>query len=450
MGVVVAIVVGAGATGLWWSQARHDGLDVDLAIRVTVSEATDGLHVVEELEFDPDALGEHLLVRRIPEARFVEDDAEDPDTVLPLPRGDGGLTFTVDGEDGGAVTVTYELDDLDLGTVNAPADLAIGEDAHHVDAHSTLTVDPPDGGTELPWSAIGLAVGLLALLGWAISLRRARRSTPEVEAGDSLPSAHSPAEVGWLLRHGRVQPADLAATIVDLTARGFVVPFRREGGLVLGQGRPPVDLAPHEALVADWLFGDWARQADLDEQRAAIRARPERWSDLWTGFVERVDAQGQADRLVERDVASSTVTTAAAVGLLLLVGGVIGTAHGHPGWLAPILAGALVLANATAFARRTPEGDALAAAWEAFGARLRTGDGVTPHALAYAVTLDESPTLPADGDGWPAQLVHDEVEHHVLAWREAYLSATSVRGEPSERVRALLSLRALRRELRPT
>jgi hypothetical protein len=95
----------------------------------------------------------------------------------------------------------------------------------------------------------------------------------------------------------------------------------------------------------------------------------------------------------------------------------------------------------------------LAARWEAFGARLRAGADITPHALAYAVTLGEEAAaterLAGHGDDWPAQLIQDEVERHVTGWREAYLTATSVRGEPSERVRAALSLRALRRRSRP-
>jgi hypothetical protein len=74
---------------------------------------------------------------------------------------------------------------------------------------------------------------------------------------------------------------------------------------------------------------------------------------------------------------------------------------------------------------------------------------VTPHGLAYAVSLGEGEAaaerLTRDGATWPAQLVHEEVERLVTGWREAYLAATSVRGEPSERVRALVSLRALRR-----
>ena len=101
-------------------------------------------------------------------------------------------------------------------------------------------------------------------------------------------------------------------------------------------------------------------------------------------------------------------------------------------------------------ARRTPEGEGLAARWEAFGADLRAGGAsVTPHALAYAVTLGEDEAaiaqLSGHGGDWPAQLVHDEVEHHVTGWRETYLTATSVRGAPSDRVRAVLCLRALRR-----
>jgi len=300
------------------------------------------------------------------------------------------------------------------------------------------------------WDVVGLSVGVVIGGVWLVSLARGHRRSVEVPAAaGGPPSAHSPAEVGWLLRHGRVTLDDLAATVVDLTARGFVLPFGRDGGLVLGRGRPPADLQAHEALVLDWLFADQAREADLTARRAAIRAEPDLWSDLWGRFVEAVDARGRADGLVERDVASSAVLSAGALGLGVLVAGVAGVAHGHAGWLAAVGAGAVVLAHATAVARRSPRGEALAAAWEAFGAGLRAGAPVTPHGLAYAVSLGEGDVvagrLAADGAAWPAQLVHDDVEGHVTGWREAYLAATSIRGEPSERVRALVSLRALRR-----
>ncbi|HYF44777.1 MAG TPA: hypothetical protein VD926_01115, partial [Acidimicrobiales bacterium] len=305
-----------------------------------------------------------------------------------------------------------------------------------------LRRDDDEPGDEPPWSLLGLAVGALALVGWLAVLRRTRR-TAAVDGADELPSHHSPAEVGWLLRHGRVTVEDLAATLVDLTARGFVVPHRRGDGLVLGQGRPGLDLRPHESRVLDWLFADWARESDLDAQRARISEQPDRWSDLWRHFVQDVEDAGRDAGLIERDVASTPVLAAAATGLGLVLAGTVGTAHGETGWLAAVVAGALVLTSATAFARRTPEGETLAARWEAFGDCLREGRGLTPHALAYAVTLGEEVDV-ADTT-WPAQLVHAEVERHVVGWREAYLSATSVRGEPSERVRALLSLRALRR-----
>lgn len=305
------------------------------------------------------------------------------------------------------------------------------------------------------WDVVGGAVGAAVLAVWAAALLPARRRTvaaPAIEEG--LPSTHSPAEVGWLLRHGRVTLADLAATVVDLTARGFVLPFRRDGGLVLGRGRPAVDLVAHESLVLDWLFVDWAREVDLSAQRIAIRADPSRWSALWDRFVEAVEDLGRDDGLIERDVASSAVLTTAALGLGVLVTGVVGTAHGHPGWLAAIGSGALVLSGATAVARRSDAGEALAARWEAYGSGLRAGAAVTPHALAYAVSLGEGEAaaerLATEGGVWPAQLIHDEVERQVTGWREAYLSATSVRGEPSERVRAMLSLRSLRRRSEPS
>jgi len=305
------------------------------------------------------------------------------------------------------------------------------------------------------WDLLGLAVGAVVGVIWLVSVLAARRRPVDrADPPPGLPSPHSPAEVGWLLRHGRVTLADLAATVVDLTARGFVLPFRRDDGLVLGRGRPAVDLRDHETLVLDWLFADRAREADLAAERSAIRAEPTLWSDLWSRFVDDVERQGRADGLIERDVASTAVLSVGAVGLGVLVAGVVGTAHGHPGWLAAVLAGSGVLAGATAVARRSDVGEALAVRWEAFGADLRAGADVTPHALAYAVSLGEGEAaaecLAREGAAWPAQLVHEEVERQVTGWREAYLSATSVRGEPSERLRAALSLRSLRRQTAPS
>ena len=453
--LVAALGLGGAATGLWWSHARHDGVEADLQIVARIAHSDEGdLDVEEELAFDPDRLGEEELVRRIDgPARLLEVVAHDRDEVLELPRGDDGLTVAIGADAESPVVIRYLLSDdepLDLGNVNADATVQLQDGDVVADAqrqaNEALVPGGDDEDTSVPWNAIGLTVGVLAALAWVVSLRRSRREPAELAPGDELPSSHPPAVVGWLLRHGRVTVADLAATIVDLTARGFLLPYRREGELVLGRGRPADGLDPHETLVLDWLFAGEvaAREVDLVAQRTTITADPDRWADLWSTFVADVEARGRADDLVERDVASPAVLAVAAGGLALLVAGVVGTAHGAPGWLATTAAGALVLASATAFARRTEEGEVLAARWEAFGTTLRAGEGLTPHALAYAVTLGEDAVVPPSA-GWPAQLVHDEVERDVVGWREAYLAATSVRGEPSERVRALLSLRALRR-----
>jgi hypothetical protein len=328
---------------------------------------------------------------------------------------------------------------------------------------------PPAGGAgPVAWDAIGVAVGLAALAGWALLQRLRGRDYP-VPADlheTSPPSSHTPAEVGWLLRFGEVRHSDLTATLIDLASRGYVIPYRREGRVVAGHGRPRNGLCPHEELVLDWLFsGDVRRECDLDERNADIRREPEKWAAMWERFVDDVRSVGRSNALVERQADSGAVLGLGFAGLIVVAAGVAGVAASHTGWLACIFAGAAVVAGSTAFARRSPEGTLLAARWEAFGRSLR-GEALRapdpppdlgPQALAYALALHESDAAAAvldahqGGDAgarWPTQLIDREIEAHVNRWQVSYLAATSIKGEPSERLRALLSLRALRRPAR--
>jgi hypothetical protein len=318
------------------------------------------------------------------------------------------------------------------------------------------------------WNVAGVVAGLVVLAGWG-SLHRRRGREYDVP-GDLCetgpPSPHTPAEVGWLLRFGEVRHGDLTATLIDLASRGYVLPHRRDGRVVVGRGRPPSDLHPHEAVLLDWLFPGITRECDLDGRNADIRREPEAWAAMWERFVDDVRSVGRSGGLVEREAESASVLTLGFAGVVVVAAGVAGLAAGHPGWLACIVAGAAVLAWSSAFARRSPEGAILAARWEAFGRSLRgEASGAVdeprdlgPQALAYAVALHErgaaAAVLDAHQNGptagrWPTQLIDREVAAHVNGWRESYLVATSIRGAPSERLRALLSLRLLRRRSPP-
>lgn len=320
-----------------------------------------------------------------------------------------------------------------------------------------------DAGTG-PWDAVGVVVGLAVLAGWALlqRLRGGEHPVPADLRETRPPSSHTPAEVGWLLRFGEVRHGDLTATLIDLASRGYVIPYRREGRVVAGHGRPRTGLCPHEELVLDWLFPGNVRECDLDERNADIRQEPDKWAALWEHFVDEVRAVGRSNSLVERSADSGAVLGLGFAGLVAVALGVAGVAASHTGWLACVVAGAVVLAGSTAFARRSPEGALLAARWEAFGRSLR-GEAVGeldsppdlgPQALAYAVALHESTAAAAvldahqtgdAGGRWPTQLIDREVEAHVNRWQVSYLAATSIKGEPSERLRAMLSLRTLRR-----
>ena len=347
----------------------------------------------------------------------------------------------------------------------AVADL-VGEEGR-ADGGELAVLAPPTGGpSTVAWDVIGVVASLAVLAGWALLHRLRGREYP-VPAGlheTEPPSSHTPAEVGWLLRFGEVRHSDLTATLIDLASRGYVIPFRREGRVVAGQGRPPHGLCPHEELVLDWLFAD-VRECDLDERNADIRREPEKWAAMWERFVDEVRSVGRSNALVERQADSGAVLALGFAGVVVVALGVAGLAASSTGWLACVVAGAAVLAGSTAFARRSPEGALLAARWEAFGRSLRGEAGGTletppdlgPQALAYALALHESDAAAAvldahqgsdDGPRWPTQLIDREIEALVNRWQVSYLAATSIKGEPSERIRALLSLRALRRPTR--
>lgn len=423
------------------------------------------------------AMGRSMIVLRYAVSGAVRDGGvvamQWLDTSNPLAIGD--LTASISWHDGGVPASAAQgfvdgrrLADERLGAgvrfhaspvpahAHAAGAVAFGSDAAAIEAELARLASPPDQAATVPWNAIGLAAGLTVLADWALlhRLRGRQYPVPAVMGETSPPSDHTPAEVGWLLRFGVIRHGDLTATLIHLASRGYLIPYRRDDRLVLGPGRPPEGLHSHELLVFDWLFPGITRECDLEARNAEIRQAPERWAAMWETFVDEVRAVGRSSSLVEREAESPVVVGLGFAGLSVVALGVAGLAASYPGWIACILAGAFVLAASTAFARLSPEGALLAARWEAFGRSLAEAPDAGPEALAYAVVLHEQDAAAAvlDAHGaratptpWPTQLMDREVQVHVDRWRMSYLVATSVKGEPSERLRAVLSLRALRR-----
>ena len=305
------------------------------------------------------------------------------------------------------------------------------------------------------WNAIGLGVGGLAGGVWMASLLTSRRrATPALAPGRT--------PVDALTGRDRLAPAPRTSHPRRPGGHG-----RRPHGAGL-RAAVPARRHPHPRPGAAGRRARGARDAGPRlvvpglESRGGpgrrprrITATPSRWTELWQGFVQAVERRGRDDGLIERDVASAAVLIVASTGLLVLVSGVVGTAHGYPGWLAAV-AGRRAGGRGghgvrPAIARRRRPGRPLG------GLRRRAVGPDRPHPARPGLRRgarggpgrDRARLAEHDRD-WPAQLIHDEVERHVTGWREAYLAATSVRGEPSERIRAFLSLRALRRGPSPS
>lgn len=107
------------------------------------------------------------------------------------------------------------------------------------------------------WRYADLTPGLAPPIGTAARAER----TPLLGSRDVVPqfappSGVTPGEAGLLLR-GRPSSADTAATLVDLSVRGYLRIDPRDGDYVLDLTRPPDDtLRPHEHALLYRLFED--------------------------------------------------------------------------------------------------------------------------------------------------------------------------------------------------
>lgn len=287
------------------------------------------------------------------------------------------------------------------------------------------------GATAMSAAAALVAVGLLA--GWAALQRAFGREYPVEQPTyeRDLPSGHSPAEVGWLLRFGEVQQQDVLATVLDLSRRGHFDMVDRDGTTVLlatpGRGRSD-RLRDYERDVLAWLFPEGRTEVPFSDRAldifrshlqldgAGARAAaedPTGFAGLFGRFVADVDAAGQADGLIERKAGAGPIVLLRFIGLGAVALGAIAMGLGALAAPALIASGALVTAFAGALTRRTREGARLAARWQAFARFLRDYsvlDEKPPgavvlweHYLAYAVSLGQASTVVAILSRFPAR-----------------------------------------------
>jgi uncharacterized membrane protein len=157
------------------------------------------------------------------------------------------------------------------------------------------------------------ALPILALGGWLfLYLRYGREPTPAPPEGyyRELPASYSPAELGVLWRFGSVQPADFAATLLDLVRRGYMtVQTSTERGLLfsddiytLERTRKRDGLRPFEAEALAILYGhseDTGERVAISRRKglpAEAKTRMGRRFSSWTSMVGRAaDAHGFFD-----------------------------------------------------------------------------------------------------------------------------------------------------------
>lgn len=272
---------------------------------------------------------------------------------------------------------------------------------------------------------VPLAGAAAVLVVWGLVHRRRGRE-PRVEAVFDVtapPSGHTPAEVGWLVSYGVTTPQHLAATLVSLYDRGIIA-VTPETSIERRTVETDPALAPHEAQLLGWLFGDGTRTT-VEDTAAAVKASPGSWQRFFDDFSQALDDSGAASGLVERAADTEEVLSVGLLSSSVIVAGAIGVARVSPVWLACSAAGALVLVFADTLARRSPQGAVLAARWQQFCRTLSTADSQTvADNAAYALALDAASAVPLTAE---QRLLAEAVPR----WENAYITAAAFLAGPT-------------------
>ena len=274
--------------------------------------------------------------------------------------------------------------------------------------------------TGIFWEIVAPLIAALAVLVVWVLVHNQRGREPPVDGTADVatpPSAHRPAEVGWLVGYGVTTTQHLAATLVDLADRGVITANSATGG-VTRTPSPDGEIAPHERIMLDWLFGE-STHTTVEEASAAVRAAPRAWQRFFDDFSHALDDSGAASGLVERAADAEEVLSVGLLSASVIVAGAIGVARISPVWLVCTAAAALVLVFADTLARRSPHGAVLASQWQQFCRRMQHADAqtVAVHA-AYALALEAAPAVPLTDE----QRVLVEAVHR---WDHDYVTAAA-------------------------
>ncbi len=247
-----------------------------------------------------------------------------------------------------------------------------------------------DGARTLPlpvWTAIAVAMPVLAtfvLLGMLAAARRTWRA-PATKKERAEPPADLPPAVVGVLMQGRVSPRSLAATLLHLATRGYLVVTHRQSGFAFTK-RPVVDsvrdetghvssptLNRFEEILLDKMFlpeSDKATMADIQlriGRHVYSRKVAEVYLEMYQGAVDQGWFVRDPQAIYRRFRALS---------LGVIVGSVLGflvsLAFGPEpftyllGWAGLFFVGIVMYRITPFLPRRTNGGDAAYAEWAAF------------------------------------------------------------------------------------
>ncbi len=237
----------------------------------------------------------------------------------------------------------------------------------------------------LPWTILAGALGI-CLWTWLFflygkSYAAQRRFTP-----GEFPSDHPPAVVGYLLRR-TVGAADLAATLIDLSRRGFIriIERERESGTLFGKKTAldyrleRTDKSLHELLgfeseLVRFLMqaGDGQQAVWLRDFKKMARRKHARFARWFRGWKKSVIQVGKREHFFEA-YSARVLGLNICCGLLIAGFGLFASlVSASPVGVPALVVGALQAALSGLLSRRTPQGRELQLAWLEFKHHLKS------------------------------------------------------------------------------